>query len=205
MAWPLVWPKVRRRRTDNCRYQFMNLESLINVPMPEAKLAHAVADILRAKHGVYLHVYFFLRLEKVDSNNSKIVWIKASQNEKDWNDFYWDTQFERANISIKFTDGVYEVLLQGYHYFSCFRIIQGWMVHQGHPGRGDLNLDSRKMIDRKVSEGAFLEISELASRGPVSGPPVFFVKSVADLAQFTVEDLEKMGHDLFPQTSFDQE
>jgi hypothetical protein len=183
----------------------MSFESLINTPMPEAELAHAVAGILRAKHGVLQRVYFFLRLEKVDPNNSKLVWIKAFQNEKDWNDFYWDTQIERANISIKFVDGAYEVLLQGYHYFSCFRIIHDWMVHQGCPGRGDLNLDSRKMIDRKVSEGAFLEISELASRGPVSGPPVFFVKSVADLAQLTVEDLEKVGHDLFPQTSFDQE
>jgi hypothetical protein len=142
----------------------MAFEQILNLPKSEKQLVDFLKEEVQRNFQLYKDKAFFFRLQYVGDlkdRKSQITWIKDFNNELDLADFYWNTKQFRCCIMIKFQEGLYEIMCQGFSYFARFKFSPKRISHQRPPGEYDQprDRDSEEMIDRDVFEQGFAEIA----------------------------------------------
>jgi hypothetical protein len=137
----------------------MSFNKLLNLPMTERKLLVQIVRIVQKNYSNLQGLYFFLKIEKADSTNSHIVWVKQFYDEDEFGDFYWDAKYERACIMVKSIGDHYELLCKGFRVLDRFKI---WAtsVSKSRPIIRDMSYDNIPMISRDLCEKGFGEIIE---------------------------------------------
>src|SRR3989344_1543441 len=100
----------------------MAFNELLNVLAAEADLLKKIVFHLQSHYSAYQKNCYFLKLDKVAEKNSQIVWIKTFSDMYALGDFYYDTEFQRSCVLVKFEDGRYELLFQGFQIGDRFKV-----------------------------------------------------------------------------------
>jgi hypothetical protein len=96
----------------------MIFDDLIGRPFTETELVEQICLRLQARYSVYQQEYFFICLKRVNETESAIQCLKVFPTDKAWYEFFYDTEFQRAMIHIKFLEGRYEIGLLGFQFFA---------------------------------------------------------------------------------------
>src|SRR5690606_36162674 len=101
----------------------------------------------------YKDTCFFLKLEKSsDGKLCHIAWVKTFSNIKDYLDFFWDTEFQRACILIHFDKILYRIFCSGYYWSDGFQVGHKYTCY-GFPEESSGTRESRKMLPRELLKG----------------------------------------------------
>src|SRR5690606_28522425 len=111
-----------------------------------------ITQELQQDFSQHQETYYFLKLEKASPEKFvSIAWIKTFTDIHEWSDFYWDTEYQRACVMIKFVKDRYEVLCQGFYWFGRFEVCPKQRP-PSHAFEGTGNLEKWKMIPRELYE-----------------------------------------------------
>jgi hypothetical protein len=78
----------------------MDFQKFIGQPNSEVAIVTEIANYLRVNYDAYHGRNYFLKFEKVDAERSKIAWVKAFATREAFDDFYYDTKFQRAMVAV---------------------------------------------------------------------------------------------------------
>ena len=138
----------------------MAFETLLNNQMTEPKLVELLISETQKDYSLHQNTYYFFKLNYLGDKISQVIWVKSFDNPKDFADFVYDTKFIRAAMMLKFKNGKYEVLCQGF-YFTDYPFVWPHKVSNSSPMEEEpRDRDSLPMPPRELIEGAFGEISE---------------------------------------------
>lgn len=138
----------------------MAFEALINKPMLEEKLLELLVAETRSNYGHLPDKYYYFKLKDVDGKSSEIIWPKTFTTREEMADFFYDTKFFRAAITIKFREkGCYEVLYQGFQCFDVFEIWPDKILNSRPIKKYSKNYEKTPMLPRELIERGFGEIT----------------------------------------------
>lgn len=136
----------------------MAFDKLLNKPASEADLLKQIIELIQAHYSTYQDSCYFIKLDRHNEQTSQIAWIKSFSNMYDLGDFYYDTVYERACILVKFENGYYELLIQGFQVCDRFKI---WpdKIEGSRPMKLSGQRETIKMVPRELIERGFGEIA----------------------------------------------
>lgn len=141
----------------------MAFETFLNLAKSEKELVDCLVEEVQKNYQLYKSKAFFFKLQYVGDlkdRKSQIIWNKEFDNAYDMSDFYWDTKNWRCCILIKFHEGLYELLCQGFSYSIRFKFSPKRIAEHRRPieWSDPYDRDKKEMIDRDVFEQGFGEI-----------------------------------------------
>ena len=136
----------------------MLFNELLNKPAPEADLLKQITEQIQAQYLTYQDSCYFIKLDRHNEQASQIVWIKFFSDMYALGNFYYDTVYQRACILVKFEEGSYELLIQGFQICDRFKI---WpdKTEGSRPMNMSGQRETIKMVPRELIERGFGEIT----------------------------------------------
>jgi hypothetical protein len=132
----------------------MTFDIFIKKPMQEGELLEQITRHLQANYSAFQDQYYFIKLEVASEQLVQIAWIKIFTDMYDFGDFYCDTVNERACVLIKFEEGFYELLIQGFHTCDRFKIYPD-RISGSDPIVITWNREEKRMPSRELLEHGF--------------------------------------------------
>jgi hypothetical protein len=135
----------------------MAFEKFFDKPMEESLLLDQLIAELQTHYSKYQDECYFLRLSKGPEKSVQVSWAKAFKNSTELKDYYYDTKFERACVVLKFQDGKYEIMIQGF-YLTDHRQVSLESSTKGRPIIGKGNIESMRMPPQELIEKGFADL-----------------------------------------------
>ena len=129
--------------------------------MTEPELLDLLVAEIRNNYGLHQDTRFFFKLKEINESSSEIIWFKTFDNRKDFADFYYESNFFRAAIMLKYREtGCYEIFCMGFHYFDVFDVWPDRILNSRPIKKYSKNFENTLMIPREIVERGFGEISQ---------------------------------------------
>ncbi len=137
----------------------MSIASLLNITKTEPELLEMVAVELQNNFLKHQNQFVFLKLEKCGPNLSKFSWLKTFDDPQAFDHFIFETEYFRSCLMVKFEDGEYVALCQGFWWNNKIEINR---THKtiGRPWVEKSNPENCKMMPRELMDLVFEEISD---------------------------------------------
>jgi hypothetical protein len=141
----------------------MDFQKFIGQPNTEIALVTEIANYLRVNYDAYHGRNYFLKVEKVDAKRSKIAWVKDFARRDAFDDFYYDTKFQRAMIAVFTCREFFAIICSGFSIFISLDVYKNKICMQ-MADRVSGKIENKSMADRKMIEEGFADLfSTLAS------------------------------------------
>jgi hypothetical protein len=140
----------------------MAFEVLFHKPNSEPELIDQITAHVQKNFEDLKGRFFFVKVDLVNLELSKLVWEKELPTRAAPKDFYYETKMKRCCFGIRYDDGHFEAYFSGFSVSARFQIFEGRMVMESYPSIHECDPDAETypMIPREVVEGGFGDLTE---------------------------------------------